>query len=310
MSAEAIARVVADLRAGRVQPASHLDERYLQVMHQALQLVDDPVVVDAQKLYEQQATKDEVYLYEDHPCIAPPWDEAVIAYVNQHGNVYAMFSHVVEYDATETPWTDVERIGTRSNELSVPRGVELHPLDWDQVKWVCSTFVYIGGSSQGNPMATHGPVHWWSYAIAADGTPLDIHWVQVLPDVDMDVWNMANLVVLGTLNFMNCRNIELVEPTRSRHERRRIERAGVTVNELRVFPVGKTARRKSAGEPLFADTPLSPVRGHFACYGPEYGRGLLFGKHAGRFWIPQHVRGAAEHGEIRHEYILETEEKS
>lgn len=36
-----------------------------------------------------------------------------------------------------------------------------------------------------------------------------------------------------------------------------------------------------------------------------HGRGLLFGKLAGRFWIPQHARGDREHGESVADYALQ-----
>jgi hypothetical protein len=52
--------------------------------------------------------------------------------------------------------------------------------------------------------------------------------------------------------------------------------------------------------------PLTSVRGHFATYGQD-GRGLLFGKYAGRYWIPQHARGSAEHGVVAQEFRLEAE---
>jgi hypothetical protein len=46
------------------------------------------------------------------------------------------------------------------------------------------------------------------------------------------------------------------------------------------------------------------VRGSYHRYGPEYGRGLLFGKYAGRFWVPPHVRGSREAGEVVQTYIV------
>jgi hypothetical protein len=50
------------------------------------------------------------------------------------------------------------------------------------------------------------------------------------------------------------------------------------------------------------DAPLTSVRGHFARYGVE-GRGLLFGKYAGKFWIPAHARDAGEGDGVK-DYVL------
>lgn len=154
-----------------------------------------------------------------------------------------------------------------------------------------NTFLWIGGRSKATgPFPTSGPVHLWRTAVHEDGEPADLHWVHLVPEYPMERWDMAQLVFLGSLNFLNCRNIELVEPQRPRVETRRIARTGVTVQEINVFPVGRTTRT-AAGDPV-GGTPVSPVRGHFSHYGPQYGRGLLFGKYAGKFWIPQHARGA------------------
>ena len=45
--------------------------------------------------------------------------------------------------------------------------------------------------------------------------------------------------------------------------------------------------------------PLHSCRGHFRTYTPEHG---LFGKVAGTFWIPPHMRGNADHGVVVKDY--------
>jgi hypothetical protein len=110
--------------------------------------------------------------------------------------------------------------------------------------------------------------------------------------------------VLGALNLGNCVNVELMEPKRSRAESRRIERMGVRVSELHVRPISKSYRGKGGAEPL-GTVPIHSVRGHFATYGPEYGRKLLFGKYAGRYWIPAHARGNPAAGEVQQSYVME-----
>jgi hypothetical protein len=74
-----------------------------------------------------------------------------------------------------------------------------------------------------------------------------------------------------------------------------------------VFPVGRTTR--SARGEAVGGTPVHLVRGHFARYGPQYGRGLLFGKHAGRFFVPAHARGERRAGLVEHSgYTIERED--
>lgn len=310
MSAEAIARVVADLRAGRQKPLLMLDPvgesgRKLQDYADEAAAFDGPIV-DATAIYDSLIARDDpVALYEDHPCIAPPWDSAAVCYENEHGNVIAITFLAPTMDghrnwSAEQVVADLEtgRQGGTQPALWEPA----EPVDWDRVKWVITALAWIGGRSAAGPVKTGGPVHMWKFAVYENGEPADLHWVQLLPQFPREFWDNAHLVLLGALNFCNCRNVELVEPQRPRPEARRIARTGMQVHEINVFPTGKSVR-SAAGERQ-GGTPLTSVRGHFACYGPEYDRGLLFGRHSGRFWIPQHARGEAALGENQHDYRL------
>ncbi len=289
MSAEPIARVIADLQAGR----AHNPLADNPGLHElALKRVKGAVVVDATAIYRSLVDNPKpVYLYEDHPSIAPPWQNSAVCYVNQHGNVTVMQSTATEFAKPERrPLWD----GTAD------------PVDWDRVRWAIDTCVWTGGRSEtlGLAMKTLGPVHVWRSAVYENGEPADLHWVHLVPEYPMEHWDMAHLVLLGALNFMNCRNVELVEPARERHERKRLARLGVTVQTINVFPVGRSTRSGPKAEGAGLGVPLTSVAGHFARYGPEYGRGLLFGKLSGRFWIPQHARGSKELGEQERDYRL------
>jgi hypothetical protein len=284
VSAEAIASVVADLRAGRIQHPPAIVGT--SIAGGAGKVAANPgPVVDATAIYRSLVAKDEpIYLYEDHACISPPWPAASVCYVNEHGNVIVM-----TFTAGDPPGP-----GRRWNPGQ--------PTDWDRVRWSMNAFVWVGGRGGNGASPTRGPVHLWQFAIYDDGEPADLHWVHLVPGYPMEHWDMAQLVLLGALNFLNCSNVDIVEPARPRAERRRIERTGVRVHTINVFPVGKATRgTRSAGE---GSVPLHSVRGHFAKYGPQYDRGLLFGKYAGRFFRPQHARGAAEHGEVDQEFVL------
>lgn len=286
-SAVAIAEVVSDLQAGRI------GYRYKdpKVFDDLLGRAQRPgPVVDATQLYQSLvANPKPVYIYEDHPNIAPPWSSALITYVNEHRNVV-----VLQVSGFEFPQ------GRRKKLWDTDE-----PVDWNAVRWVVQVAVWVGGwsdtLSEGVPVA--GPLHMWRHAVSDSGEPLEIRWVSLEEKFPLDYWDMAHLVILGTLNFMNCRNVDLVEPVRPRAERRRIARTGVQVSVINVFPVGKSTR-SNGGEAKNPGVPLTSVRGHFSHYGPDYGKGLLFGKLAGRFWIPQHARGDKTLGETTHDYVL------
>lgn len=291
MSAEPIATAVADLRAGRRVRNGAGGPAAGAVFDLAIGLVRKPVVVDATTIFTSvlEANRS-IALYEDHPCIAPPWDEAAICYVNTFGNVVILHANVRPVFAGARPGT--------------PPWEPAATVDWSRVRWRLDTFVWMGGHSTttARDVPLTGPVHLFQYAIYDDGEPADLHWAQLRPDVDLDFWTNEQLVLLGTLNFMACRNVELVEPERPRPERRRIARTGVKVHTLNVYPTGKATT--GPGGERKGGSPLTSVRGHFAHFGPQYGRKLLFGKYEGKFWIPQHARGDLEVGESKTDYRL------
>lgn len=282
---EEIAVVVSELRAHR---AANLLTDDRQLFDLCLDVIDNPTVVDCTGIYKAVMAKDSgagTYNYEDHPCIAPPWDEAIYCYVNQHGNVHAMHATVLRGDDM-TRWDSMS--GT-------------HSIEWDRVGWTMRTVVWVGGhAGNGRPMPTSGPAHMFNFAIYEDGEPADLAWVHLQPAHPLDIWDIPQLVLLDALNFLNCRNVGLEDAAMPRPARRRLERAGagdVKVQTINVYPAGKARSASTKGTPIGEDSPLSSVRGHFASYGPKYGKGLLFGKLEGRFFIPQHVRGSIERDE-------------
>jgi hypothetical protein len=291
-SSVAIAEVVRDLRAGRVG-VSHEDP---EISARALAGISDTApVVDATQIYRSLADNPKpVYIYEDHPSIAPPWQSAFVCYVNEHGNVIVMHLFSEELSKAERS----EKWVSESNEV-----------DWAKVRWVTQVTIWLGGRSAtlGKRIPVTGPAHVWLHAVYESGEPADIRWVHLNPKYPMKHWDMANLVILGALNYMNCRNVDIVEPLRPRAQARQIKRTGVQVSIINVFPIGKSTRSKGKGGGQ--GVPLTSVRGHFACYGPDYGKGLLFGKLQGRFWIPQYARGDRDLGESRHDYALRPDGK-
>jgi hypothetical protein len=294
VSADQIAKVMSDLTAGRCR----WTDGYIAELSPRVEWTSN-VVVDVQAIYEQVAVADKNWSpYEDF-LLAPPWMDAVFGYVNQHGNTMVASFNVFGPDEVVQWQPSASHPG-----LDLPPD---HSIDWDDVKWVLVLALYIGGHSihTGGTIPTTGPIFAWKFAVDGQGKPLDMVWQQM---TDMftqeDLWCEV-LTFLSALNFLNCRNVQIVEPHRSRAERRRLERHGVTISEINITPIGKSYRYKR-GQTETGSVPLTSVRGHFASYGPEYGRKLLFGKYAGRFWIPVHARGAREAGETTQHFTLET----
>lgn len=114
---------------------------------------------------------------------------------------------------------------------------------------------------------------------------------------------------MATMALLNTKNIETREVFPTRQQRREAERkklpppATYRVLTVRVPGVDRAANGRN-GTALTA-APLHIVRGHVARYGPDYGKGKLFGRLEGQFWIPAHVRGTAEAGTIVKDYRVE-----
>jgi hypothetical protein len=294
MSAEAIARVVDDFRRGRVTMQELAirgtpDSKY---WGQEKHWISEDPVIDATALFREirQHPGRTVDLYADH-LLRPPLDSCSVAYVNDYGNV--VIAHV--------QWIE------RGDGWGSTAWATDNPVDWDEeVEWVAVLSFWLGGRSttSGGPIRTTGPVFGMSWAVRADGTPADLRWMDVTGRTGPVLWQMATVVVMRCVTFLNCRNVVVTEPVRPRPVRRCLARLGVTVNEVTIAKVGAWARTAGGRPPAGAGVPLTTVRGHLARYGVD-GRGLLFGKIAGTFWIPAHARGSAEFGERLHDYALE-----
>lgn len=341
MSAEAIAKVIADLRAHRARwmlspkglrdNNGPVDPSHFVKWRQYVETVaaQPGPVIDATPIYQSlHDNPHTINLYQDHPCIAPPWEDGTVAYVNEHGNVNAVAFHVIENPRTlgkfemdsgkTVDFTSFARDVESGRDRTQPAGWETeNPVDWDRVYWIIDAFLWIGGYSNTARKAipTNGPIFHWKFAVYEDGSPADLHWIQFIGQpgdpFDYDGTMNAHLAILGAFNFLNCRNVEIVEPKRPNPLRKRIARTGVQVSELTVMPTGKSTRSAATGPST--GIPLSSVRGHFSHYGaccPHHEpKGLLFGKYTGRCWVPQHARGDAAVGEVDQVFNLKPDQE-
>jgi len=299
VSAESIAKVVSDLRSGRVElsekarntflpdrPEIDVEDRLDGLRQLDIDRSKFSVVIDAQRFYEQLTSQPtDVYAHN----MMPVWENALVAYENEYGNVN--LASVVMYPRDPSHTADTWET--------------LNPVEWSEVVYIYFVGAYAGGRAGGGiPVRTQGPMFLWRIAVYGDGQIADINWQNVLAFDDSELFNNLILSVLKSYDLGNCVNVELAEPVRPRAERRRVERFGIRVSEIHVRSISKSYRSQK-GPALNPGVPLTSVRGHHASYGPKYGRKLLFGKYEGRFWIPQHARGSEMLGVSDQEYVVE-----
>lgn len=101
--------------------------------------------------------------------------------------------------------------------------------------------------------------------------------------------------VITAIHLLNCRNV-ITEPVpMSRQRRRWFQQRNQSVSpEYRIVvnvPGKKSHTLAGPRRPGEQPLPAHMVRGHFAEYTEDK---PLFGKYAGRFWIPSHVRGVGD----------------
>lgn len=111
------------------------------------------------------------------------------------------------------------------------------------------------------------------------------------------------VIVLATLQFMNCKNVEVVDNAPTRQQRRAAERRGkkppVTYKTLVIHPIGKRRAHREAAQ-SGAEYALHICRGHFKDFrsGPGLGK---WHRHGLWWWSPQ-VRGRETEGRTVKDY--------
>jgi len=125
-------------------------------------------------------------------------------------------------------------------------------------------------------------------------------------DSNMKFVHLILKPVFLAISFMNCQNVRILEeipPIKlsKKNERKR----GKPLLRYRILQIDHVksllkhpSYRHSAER---SKKSLHICRGHFVTYG-ENGRGLLFGKLSGRYWIPMHVRGSSKEGIVIKDY--------
>lgn len=293
----ALAEVVNDIRKRRVVRPPTVNAKLHESIVDLAANADGPLV-DATFIYDTYIRKPEIAIYEDHPSICPPWTEAFIGYRNEHGNANITYTWA-------HPW---EEMG--GNEWESEHGHDL-----SEAKWCLWLWMFSGGRAKNNTVRnpTCGPIALTQIAVAEDGTPIDIHWTDLMQDGRPEQWDWSRWAVLGTYNFLNMRNIDVVEARLPKPEWRAERRLGIRSHVLTVKPTGKSRTGSTGqGEPLNGVAPLHSVRGHMAHYGQccrhHEPRGLLFGRYTCRVWVPAHARGDADTGTVDQTFIIKDDD--
>lgn len=118
-------------------------------------------------------------------------------------------------------------------------------------------------------------------------------------------WRQMLLPALMTLSFMHCKNVVLTEHAPdflvNRERRRNDKLPFMRYRTLNIEPMKKVLRSEGGADESGARRALHICRGHFSHYSEDK---PLFGRIAGTFWIPTHVRGTHERGVVTKDYAV------
>ena len=141
------------------------------------------------------------------------------------------------------------------------------------------------------------------------GEKIDIIESNLIQKSARDVTVVAVSAALDTLLLLTCKNISLSPRDNDpKQVRKAVKRHGGKPEDYRyhvlvVRPPGAKAGDTSQEQEIGV-MPRHVCRGHFSEYGPEFGKGLLFGKYAGRFYIPPHLKGDKKNGTVEKDYEI------
>jgi hypothetical protein len=117
--------------------------------------------------------------------------------------------------------------------------------------------------------------------------------------------HVTPLNILGFgISFMHCHGVSTAQieaPLGKTGRRRHPGTPSLKHYELRIGPAVRAIRREAGAEHSSLKRALHICRGHFMHYTEER---PLFGKYAGTFYCPDHVRGHVDAGRVEKEYVV------
>jgi len=139
---------------------------------------------------------------------------------------------------------------------------------------------------------------------------------KVIDDLGIEFNKLLNIfgnhvsIALATMQFMNCKNVEIINNPPTRQQIRQAQRdrrdAPTSYKTLVIHPMGKKRINVAQGNVTGIEMPLHICRGHFKDYRQGVGLGRLHAK--GIWWWSPMVRGKAEHGRVVKDYDVEPKE--
>lgn len=268
---------------------------------------EEPIAVDGNNVAQYLGTFEDNKEWgpEDFPNLAPPWPSFIVSYAHPDSR---------DESAAQFVYHDLEE---------KPEGMEwvAHMLEGKDViempRWIAFIFGYTLLNGE-----VIGPLYYMVVLVTKDGGLCRARYKDLEPPIvsagsafenfKVSPWDAGNFLApaLMTVSLLHCKNIDVVDHQEKRAVRRRVQRETgepYTVHKtLMIEPMKKVLRSEGGSSENGIKRAMHITRGHFAVYSRER---PLFGRYAGTFWKPQHIRGKASVGTVEKQYQV-TQPKS
>lgn len=303
-----VAQVIADqatrkylFRQGIIAPERHVDmwSAFLQGYATA-QCFDFQSVMDWMILDMPSRDREGKDYVSELPCCSPPYKHTYAEFGWGSGRRYAVYSFVYDIHDDEHPARAMLMVFERGDDRFVYYLGAVH-VDFDEHGAVARTMDGDGRVTLGLDI---------SDAVRSAAQPAEARaYVQ-------EYAGSASSVVLFAFSLLHCTNVNAVDvdprsllSRQMAREAERKKRQFLVYKMIVVKPFGSYRKSESEEEGEGHRKRLHLVRGHFMEFGPEYGKGLAFGRIAGRFYCPPHARGELNEGIVSKTYKLAAPEK-
>lgn len=286
--------------------------------------LNECVVIDITNVADYLATFDGPVKARDVPFCVPPFETFFAEYViteriKNWFNATGLIDTTTVFDSL-----GIKRIGCMVNAIdllhanpSIVDEIQKHfrdtkaPPAWqqtfDNARWLARGAGYSYSSSSGRELVyTLGE---FDIAIDLNGTVsqniLAAPPNRYVPKEITGMWLDSMVYPLEmSWSFMNCKNVKRVENKPSPKVNMRRAKDGkpplTKYYTLGIEPLAQILKTEGQTAKNGLVKAMHICRGHFATYDEK----PLFGRIKGTFWIPQHVRGAKDAGEVKKDYRI------
>jgi hypothetical protein len=292
-------------------------------------------VFDATNVYRMIAGDSRPWDMYELPCGSPPYDDVMVEYLQHNGRVTGLqgtaqqgpfFTQMLVKDST---------VGANGFTMLRPRAGE--PLGrlplwfsenmpdqeaWDRARWTWHIQLLQDGHGR-----AWGPMSYIYAALDENGRLLDVGWRLAVQPVGESIEEAIQTLTAGpvrvfmmTMSLLHCSNIETVyvDPPAALSKKHRKKGKLLPGQDLVRYEVLKVRRSpkqvaRSGGPVLSSDLgAFHDVRAGFhhygdCCPGVHSPKGLYFGKHTCRIWVPSYMRGDPDQGAIEKTYKMDPE---